>query len=311
MSKRVHIICHANAGHGLGKKELLRVQEILARLNLNYIVYQTDYSTHAEVLTEQIIHRGYNEYNEFLMVIGGDGTLHEVVDAIVRNNLRIPLTYVPAGTGNDFYNTWQKGLSTEEIINRMLYAREPQEIPIFRFYEKFTNRKGIIVNNMGYGFDAEVNYAVNQKKGALYSFPGFKKLKYISSLFMSLGKLKAFEVSGKMDGLEFSEKNAYVAAILNSPFAGGGIALDGETKGTDESIALVIYHNVSFSNAPSILKALLIDKQPQKSPNVTRLVGDHLELKIHEPTIGHVDGEVISSIPADVTVWIDKYPMYL
>src|SRR5699024_11954626 len=86
---------------------------------MEYITYLTDYSTHAEVLTEQLVNRGHKEYQDYLVVVGGDGTLHEVVQTLYKNQADIPVTYVPAGTGNDFYRSWQKGLRSEEHTSEL------------------------------------------------------------------------------------------------------------------------------------------------------------------------------------------------
>lgn len=40
-----------------------------------------------------------------IICCGGDGTLHEVINAILKNNIDIPLSYLPIGTTNDFGNT--------------------------------------------------------------------------------------------------------------------------------------------------------------------------------------------------------------
>lgn len=38
------------------------------------------------------------------MAVGGDGTLHEVVNGLMRRSdkKKIPMGFIPAGTGNDF-----------------------------------------------------------------------------------------------------------------------------------------------------------------------------------------------------------------
>ncbi len=37
-----------------------------------------------------------------LVVIGGDGTLHQVVSELQLEQQQIPVAYIPAGSGNDF-----------------------------------------------------------------------------------------------------------------------------------------------------------------------------------------------------------------
>ena len=48
----------------------------------------------------------YRENSEMLypllVVIGGDGTLHQVVSSLQESEKNIPLGYIPAGSGNDF-----------------------------------------------------------------------------------------------------------------------------------------------------------------------------------------------------------------
>ncbi|NLK20591.1 MAG: YegS/Rv2252/BmrU family lipid kinase [Epulopiscium sp.] len=45
-----------------------------------------------------------NEKYSILAVAGGDGTVNEMVDAMIRNKINIPLGIFPVGTANDFGN---------------------------------------------------------------------------------------------------------------------------------------------------------------------------------------------------------------
>lgn len=311
MPNRVHIICHPYAGYGKGEKVLKEVQSILNSYKLEYIIHRTDYATHAEVITEQIISKGNEPYENFMMVIGGDGTLHEVVNMMFKLNVRIPLTFVPAGTGNDFANTWQKDKSVTEIIQTMLFSREPKTIPIFLYKENYSQRTGIIVNNMGFGFDAQVNYQTQKQKANLFNKIGLAKFNYLVSLFPTLLNVKHFAVSGEIDGRYFSFDDCTIVSILNTPLVGGGINIDTLTDPQKPEVAIIFYHDITPSDIISLLYSVLVNHNQHESNNFTRYSGQRLSLSIHEPMVGHVDGEVIDDVPAQLEVSVSNYPFYL
>lgn len=310
MSNRVHIICHPKAGNGLGQKVLHQARNILTSYNIEYIVYETNYATHASILTNQIVNKGYRPYDDNLMVIGGDGTLHEVVEQLIQNKLRIPITYIAAGTGNDFARTWLKQASVEDIIEAMLFNRQATLIPLFTFKEENSQTQGVILNNMGFGFDAQINYNIQDKKKNFLSRIGLASLNYPLSLFTSLPQLKSFSVSGEIDGLRFEQEKCAVAAILNTPSAGGGIIYDQLTDPRQYEIVLVLFHNIKFLDIFSLIYSLFIGKDQHKSPNFIRYSGQKLKLAINQPVVGHVDGEVIQELAAKLEINLTDYPFY-
>ncbi|MBZ6526572.1 hypothetical protein HYQ40_02195 [Aerococcaceae bacterium DSM 111021] len=312
MTNRVHIICHPEAGGGNGKIVLKKLHAELDSFQMEYITYLTDYSTHAEILTEQLVNRGHKEYDSYLMVVGGDGTLHEVVQSLLKNNKLIPVTFIPAGTGNDFYRNWQKNHSIREIIETMLFSDSPVSIPIFTYKNLITERQGLILNNMGYGFDAEANFrAQNLLDNSFLNKFGLRKLSYLIGLLVSLPNIRHFDVSGEIDNHQFHYNDVSLATIMNSPTLGGGINIDQLTKPENNEIALVIYHEIKWSSIFDILAKVLVTNKTYESKNIDRFTGQNLRLSITDPIRGHVDGEVIPEMPVNIEVTLSSYPFYL
>ncbi|MFL2130251.1 MAG: diacylglycerol/lipid kinase family protein [Ruoffia tabacinasalis] len=312
MTNRVHIICHPEAGSGDGNTILKKVHSELDSFQMEYITYLTDYSTHAEVLTEQLVNRGHKKYLDYLVVVGGDGTLHEVVQTLHKNQADIPVTYVPAGTGNDFYRSWQNGLSVRGIIEIMLFSEKPVSIPIFTYNNHITKRQGVVLNNMGFGFDAEVNFrAQNLIKNSFLSKMGLGKLSYLLAVLLSLNSVRHFAVSGSIDNHQFHYDDVSLAGILNSPTLGGGINIDQLTRPKNNEIALVIYRDIKLSVIFDLLIKVLITKKTNESDNIDRYTGQKLQLKITDPIRGQVDGEDIPKKPVNIDLALSTYPFYL
>lgn len=312
MTNRVHIICHPRAGGGRGNIILKRVQDELNSFQIEHLTYLTNYTTHAEVLTEQLIHRSYKDYEHNIIVVGGDGTLHEVVQTLIRYNKRIPITFVPAGTGNDFYRTWQKKQSIREIIETMLFSHEPKMIPVFQYINHNTQKSGVILNNMGFGFDGEVNFrAQSLLTNSFFGKTGIRKLSYLLSVLLSLPNIRHFSVSGEIDKHQFHYDDVSIATILNTPTLGGGINIDQMTQAENNEIALVLYHDINWASVPDLLNKVLITKKTYESENIHRYTGQALKLSIKDPIRGHVDGEVLPEMPVNIEVSLTNYPFYL
>ena len=59
----------------------------------------TEYAGHGQEIAQQWAHQ--QQEKKLLVVVGGDGTIHEVVSGVIHNK-HIIIGVVRAGSGNDF-----------------------------------------------------------------------------------------------------------------------------------------------------------------------------------------------------------------
>ena len=113
----------------------------------------TVYPTHAAQLALQAAQEGYRR----VVALGGDGTVHEVVNGLMRvpAEERPELGIVPIGSGNDFAKVLGVPLKPEEALRRAFLGR-PQPVDI-GWVRDGGERDEYWVNTMGIGFDAAVN----------------------------------------------------------------------------------------------------------------------------------------------------------
>lgn len=112
----------------------------------------TVYPTHATELAYQAAMDGY----ELLIAAGGDGTVHEVINGLMRapQDRRPHLGIVPLGSGNDFSNA--VGMDRRPAFAmRQVFTGSPQRLDIGRMTDDH-GREEYWDNTVGIGFDATV-----------------------------------------------------------------------------------------------------------------------------------------------------------
>src|SRR5699024_11546627 len=79
------------AGNGKAEKIYQRLKETDIFKKTNIVSYHTDYKGHADELIKQL-HTFYDKRTiEALVVIGGDGTMHEVINGL--KNWQVPISF--------------------------------------------------------------------------------------------------------------------------------------------------------------------------------------------------------------------------
>ena len=73
------LIANPNAGRGTVDKALPRIEGVLNQANLSYRIVRTTHPGHATEAARQALRDG----ERYLVAVGGDGTVHEVVNGMV------------------------------------------------------------------------------------------------------------------------------------------------------------------------------------------------------------------------------------
>ena len=100
------LICNARSGRGGVARALPEVEQHLKERKLEYELRHTEGPGHATELAREALRSGIR----FLVAVGGDGTVHEVVNGMIENDAPVDpssvLGVVAAGTGSDFIKTF-------------------------------------------------------------------------------------------------------------------------------------------------------------------------------------------------------------
>jgi diacylglycerol kinase (ATP) len=100
------LICNRRSGRGGVARALPDIRGHLDERGLEYEVRSTEHAGHATEIARSALEEG----RRFLVAVGGDGTIHEVVNGMIEKDEAVDpeavLGVVAAGTGSDFIKTF-------------------------------------------------------------------------------------------------------------------------------------------------------------------------------------------------------------
>ena len=110
-----HIIFNPVAGKKIAQENLAIVEKVLTERGLPFEVHETCAVRDAEEIAKRLTLAGEVD----IIVMGGDGTLHETLNGIADfANVRLGL--VPSGTGNDFAGRVGIPMDAEKAISLII-----------------------------------------------------------------------------------------------------------------------------------------------------------------------------------------------
>lgn len=97
--KKLLLIYNAKAGIGNQNIDFIDALELLAKNYYEVTVYPIcpEYG----ITSESILERTGKKFN-LAMICGGDGTLNHAVNGLLKNQIKMPIGYLPVGSTNDF-----------------------------------------------------------------------------------------------------------------------------------------------------------------------------------------------------------------
>jgi YegS/Rv2252/BmrU family lipid kinase len=155
---------------------------------------------------------------EMVVVVGGDGTIHEVVNGLESGQAlgRMALGIVHTGAGGDYVRTLGLDLRPEESCRRLgLRRRKKFDLGLVEYTAGGKPARRIFVNFAGHGIDAAIVRATTGTFKKLGAKPAY----YLGMLTSFIGYRNA-EVALKLDGV--ARRGRYCTIILSIGKYGGG-----------------------------------------------------------------------------------------
>lgn len=314
MKHHYHLIINSNAGSGNGKKIGNRLLEILSLRGESFTPHFTHYAGEEVKIATELMANELVEWDEaghfdpfpLLVVVGGDGTLHQVMNALHASKRQIPVAFIPAGSGNDFARGFGISQNVDEAFQQILDITNPREIYTLSYKNMPEDTQGIVLNNFGIGIDAAVVHATNAStsKRTLNKYK-LGNLAYSFSILGVLFKQKGFPIKIKTDSLEFETTNAFLVTATNHPYFGGGIKIAPPANPDDDILDLVLVerHNI-FRIFQLIIK--LYQGKHLESALVHHFQSKKFEIYSPSVQFAHIDGESLGKHPYQLLITASK-----
>jgi YegS/Rv2252/BmrU family lipid kinase len=254
----------------------------------------TDRSKHAVELAREASTNGC----DYLIAVGGDGTLNEVVNGIMQSELRESdspiLGLLPYGSANDFART--AGISNSiEDLNTLIQTESTQKIDLGKISINQTGETRYFINIAGVGLGAEV--AKNLTGSSSLLGPGFNYFKHIINGFLRYVKK---EVSCTSSSWEWKGKLLQMA-VAKGRYFGNAICVAPDAKLSNGQFQLAIFGDLSLwdyvKNLSKLKKGVKIDL-----PEVSYHYAREVLLESDDICGIEADGEYVGLLPVSIKV---------
>ena len=208
---KTELIVNLTAGGG---KPHLHLKTIFKYLKENGFNFKVSYTSHPGEATK-LAQKAADEELNLIISVGGDGTVNEIVNGIMKSDNNPTLGIIPLGWANDFIKSVNIPPDVTQAC-KILVQGKTKEIDV-----GIVNKKIYFANICGIGFDAEVAQLANQMKDR---HPNWRILSAFVYIFSTIKKLlspfRCHKVKIKIDGQEIQSKILFMA-IGNGKIYGG------------------------------------------------------------------------------------------
>jgi len=283
---RILVITNPVAGGGKTLRLLPKIRQWLSASphEFSFITPPT-----SEEMRKQI-RQAADQGIEGLLLIGGDGTVHQALPAIAETNL--PFGFLPCGRGNDFARNI--GLPSQ-LKKSCSLPLNPSFLQV-----DLPRINHIPFVSVAYtGFDAEVNKLANDGSGY---FGG--TLGYVICVLKALKAFRPFEVEITVDEITWRER-VMMVTVANAPFYGGGMKIAPDANMNDGVFDICIVQEISklelLQQFPKVFKGTHIFH-----PRVLMKTGKKIKLVSDDNREIFADGEFVGSLPGEWSIGNQK-----
>lgn len=286
--KKVLLFYNPHSGNGMFKNNL---DLIISRFqNAGFIVVPVR-AAHGEVLDNVFEFMDQSQFNQ-VIAAGGDGTINICVNAMLRNNIDLPLTVMPAGTANDFAYYFDLPHDINEMLDIALGGK-------FTYTDigKVNNKYFINVAAMGMLVDVSQKTDPNLKNtlGILSYY--LKGLTEVTNLKPIPVKLTSSEFSG--------EENMYFMLVMNGRSAGGFKKISPHSEINDGLLDVMLFKEMPILEFGPLLLSILQGNH-QENKNVIYFKTDNLVIESTVDVSTDIDGEKGEKFPLHFSVLSKK-----
>lgn len=259
----------------------------------------------------EIVKRSVSEGIRNIIVVGGDGTLNEVINGVLLQekcaSSAVKIAMFSHGTGNDFARSYHLPKKIDAAI-QMLKSGSTKTIDAGWVSYEVENKteSRFFINILGMGFDGAVTDSANKSKQSI------GRLTYLKAVLSTLMDYEPSLLKITIDNNAPIQEKVFTFNAGIGRFSGGGMKLVPHAVGDDGYLALTLMQPLSPIKALINLYRLFtgsIDKLKETQ----LLKGKEIHVAATPPIMAEAEGEFfgyspfhIRVIPKAITIVVPK-----
>lgn len=228
-----------------------------------------------------------NEYSR-VIIAGGDGTVNLCVNAMVNNNIDLPVAILPSGTANDFAYYFELPSDMDYLLDIAL-GDKTTKVDVGHVNNK------VFVNVAAMGALIDVSQKTDPNlKNAL------GVIAYYLKALTELPQLKAVPVTLTTPEKVYHE-DVYFMVVMNGESAGGFRKLSPQSSMNDGKLDVIAFRKMNIGQMGQLLFEVVNGRHPNND-NVLCFQTETLRIESPEDISTDIDGEHGEKLPLEFSV---------
>ena len=292
------VVVNPTSGSGKGLTDYPLISKLLRDNGIRHEAVFTEHKHHAAELTVSAIESGYRH----IIVVGGDGTLHEVVNGVFIQkrveSSEITIAMISTGTGNDWIRMFGIPTRYSEAIRAIKEGYTfLQDVAEVSYEETKVRQVRYMANVAGLGFDAAVIKRTLTSKAKGYLGRGG----YFWCLMRSFFAHRATGTKIWVDDELIYNNLLFSIAIGVGKYNGGGIQQLPAAVADDGLLDITMIRPVHWWHVLFRLRRLF-NGTIYSIGHVIHAQGKRIHIESSPETPLEIVGELYGHTPVDITV---------
>lgn len=283
--KKYFVIYNPTSGKELAGQKIFHVAETIMELeDVEFTFYATKKKGDGEVAAIKGCKEGY----DLIISCGGDGTVHEVVNGIMKSECRTKLAIMPAGTINDFASQLKIPKAYANFAS-LVMKQNFKSIDVGKINDDY------FVNVAGGGAFMNIPHDVTIEAKTILG----KYAYYFKAAVDVPGQLLNTNIIDYViDGQEYSF-NTLLFLVINSSGAGGFKKLSPKAKINDGLLDIVIFEKANNADLLQVFTRVF-NGQHITHPKVHYFQGKNIKIDCEKKIPIDTDGDLGGNVPAEI-----------
>lgn len=279
---KLQIIANPKAGHGRGPGNISKLKSLLRLSGLKYEILETTAAGEATEIARDLAKRKQDR----IIVLGGDGTISEVVNGILGTTVELGMICV--GTGNDIARSLGIPHNNLKASLEVILAGRTKMVDIG------TETDRSFVSALGIGLAANIAAKANTMK----TLKG--PVAFFVAAYQAIASLESFPLCLKLDSRKM-EVECVAVLVQNSCYCGGGLLLAPQASMTDGLLDVVVVEKTGRAELMFNFPRLYQGKH-LKHPKFSVYQAKSVNIESTVRTSKMFDGDIFGKTPVNAKI---------
>ena len=295
------IIINPKSGKKRFRQQMKYLFETLKREEIHFEYKVTKFAGHAVKIAKLFAEKGVQNF----LVLGGDGTISEVINGIfsadIEHTFNLKIALIPRGTGNDWGRFWGLTSDYNHSVDVFLTGKTQRiDIGKVEYVLEGEHQTRFFINSVGLGLDATVVNITCQLKKYL----GSHSFLYTLALLGAVFNYRSHKATIRSVDRNIDEK-MFTMDVANGCFSGGGLKQTPFALPYDGLLDVMVAKKPTVFDIISGLR-MLFNGKLLDHPVIESFQTKSLTVQCHKKALIEADGIIVNGASPYVISIIPK-----